>query len=82
MSRAIIDVNKIQAWFFDKKVERKIKRANKLQKLTKSKFVVIIIAGKPRIYRKTDIRLLINKRVFGKAKLDDILKKAIHITTT
>lgn len=82
MSYALIDINRIQAWLFDKKVQRKIKRANKLHKLTQSKFVVLILGGKPRIYKKKDIRLLVKKGIFKKNSLDDVLKEAIHITTT
>lgn len=82
MSYTIIDPERIKSWIFDRRVKKAIKKANKLQKLTKSKFVVLIVGGKPEIYRKTDLRKLINMRVFGKTKLEDLLKKTVHITTT
>ena len=82
MSRALIDVNRIRTYFFDKRVERNIKKANKLHKITKSKHVVLLLAGKPRIYKKKDLRKFVNMRVFGKTKLEDLLKLAVHETTT
>ena len=82
MSRAIIDVNRLRAYFFDKKVERKIKKANKLQEITKNKHVVLILAGKPKIYKKRDLRIYIKRKVFGKTTLEQLLKQAVHITTT
>jgi len=81
MSRTLIDGNRIRAYFFDKRVERKIKKANKLQEITKSKHVVLLLGNKPVIYRKKDLRRLINMRVFGKMKLEQLLKYAVHETT-
>ena len=82
MSYTLIDPERIKSWLFDKKVERAIKKANKLQKLTKSKFAVFIIGGKPRVYRKTDLRTLVNKRIFKARNVEELMKHAIHITTT
>ena len=82
MSYTLIDIDRIKARLFDKRVERKIKKANKLQELTKSKHVVLILGGKPRIYNKSHSRKLINMRVFGKIKLDELMKYAVHETTT
>ncbi|MCF6185090.1 MAG: hypothetical protein L3J56_10825 [Bacteroidales bacterium] len=82
MKRTLIDPDKIRAWFFDRRIEKTIKKANKLQEVTKSKHIVLLIGGKPRIYKKRDLRRLINMRVFGKIKLEQLLKYAVHETTT
>lgn len=80
--KALIDGNKIKAWVFDQRVKRKIKKANKLQELTKNKFYVMILGGKVRIYRKKDLRLLVKKRVFKVKSIEELEKHAIHVTTT
>ncbi|MBN1250680.1 MAG: hypothetical protein JXA16_00995 [Bacteroidales bacterium] len=78
---AIINVPKIRAWIFDRKIEKRIKKANRLREMTKYKYMVILVSGKPLIYKKADLKRLISMRVFKKGTtIKDIEKRAIYIT--
>ncbi len=78
---AIIDVEKIKKRIFNWKLERLIKKANKLNKLTKYKYMILMSAGKARIYRKADLKYMIKRRVFKKGTTIKMLEKqALYIT--
>lgn len=78
---ALIDINKIRAWFFDKKIERLIKKAKRLNKITEHKYIVLYVFGKARIYKKADLKRLIRIRVFKKGiTIQDLEKSAIFVT--
>lgn len=77
----LIDINRIRAWFFDRKVERLIKQAKKLQKLTGYKYIVLFVAGKVQLTRKADLKKLIRMRYFRKGTtIQDLEKQALYIT--
>ncbi|MEA2041141.1 MAG: hypothetical protein U9N85_01125 [Bacteroidota bacterium] len=80
---AIIDIKRIRAWFFDRKVKKRIIQANKLAKLTKYKYLVLIYKGKLITVRKGDLKRLIR---FGKFKkgttIQDLERSALYITTS
>ncbi len=80
---ALIDINRIKAWWFDMKVQKLIKKANKLHKLTKHKYMVLLVSGKLQLHRKADLKKLIKLRVFKKGTSIQLLEKsALYITTT
>jgi len=79
MSHALIDVNRIRAFFFDRKVEKMIKRANKLHTVTNKRFIVLLVGDRPRIYSKKQLRTMCAQKKFT-VKLDELTKHAIHIT--
>ncbi len=80
---ALIDVNKIKRWFFNRKLKRFIRKANKLRELTKHKYFVILIIGKLVIVRKSDMKKSIREGKFKKGITINILEKsALYITTT
>jgi len=81
--RALIDINRIKAWLFDVKVKKQIKKANKLHKLTKHKYLVLLVSGKLQLHRKADLKKLIRLRVFTKGTTIQLLEKsALYITTS
>ncbi len=83
MSRAIIDINRIKSWNFDRKIKKLIKKANKLRELTKHKYMILMLKGKPHIYRKSELKQLIKLRVFKKGTtIQSLEKNALYITTT
>jgi hypothetical protein len=70
----------IRKKLFSLSVERKIKKANKLHKLTGHKYIVYLYKGKPVIKAKKDIKKLIQRRVLQNITIQQIEQKAIYVT--
>ena len=78
---ALINVGRIKAWLFDRKVNKLIKKANEFSKLRREKFMVVFIAGKLGLYKKKQLRKLVKMRVFAKGiTIQQIEKSALYVT--
>lgn len=63
------------------RVKRAIKMAKELSEASKRKYIVLMVAGVPKIYSKQELKDLIARRVFKKGTtIQDLEKRAIIIT--
>jgi len=63
------------------RLERKVKRANRLSKLENRRYIVTNMYGRPRCYAKKDLKDAVKRRKFKKGvTIEDIEKHAYYIT--
>lgn len=63
------------------RVKRAIKMAKELSQVSRRKYVVLMVAGIPKVYSKQELKSLIARRVFKKGTtIQDLEKRAIIIT--
>lgn len=71
----------ISKYVYNKRLMRKIKRAEELSALTGYRFIVIRFYGQMRLLRKHDVKEWIRRGKFKKGvTIADIEKKALYIT--
>lgn len=67
----------IFAWRF----KRAVRKADRLHRLMRLKFFVIVLNGKLQVIAKQDVRRLLRQRYFRKGtRIEDIEKRALYIT--
>lgn len=67
----------IFAWRF----KRAVRKADRLHRLMRLKFFVIVLNGKLQVIAKQDARRLLRQRYFRKGtRIEDIEKRALYIT--
>jgi len=63
------------------RLERKVKRANRLSKLENRRYIVTNLYGRPRCIAKQDLKDAVSRRQFKKGvSIQDIEKHAYYIT--
>nr|DAJ67921.1 MAG TPA: hypothetical protein [Caudoviricetes sp.] len=63
------------------RVKRAVKMAKELSEASKRKYIVLMVAGVPKVYSKQELKNLIQRRVFKKGTtIQDLEKRAILIT--
>lgn len=63
------------------RIKRAVKLAGQLSKVSKRKYLVLMVAGVPRVYSKQDLKRMIAQRKFRKGTtIRDLEKRAILIT--
>lgn len=63
------------------RIKRAIKLAENLSKAGKRKYLVLMVAGVPRVYAKQDLKRMIAQRKFRKGtRIQDLERRAILIT--
>ncbi|WP_075555806.1 hypothetical protein [Parabacteroides timonensis] len=63
------------------RVKRAVKMAKELSQVSKRKYIVLMVAGVPRVYSKQELKSLIARRVFKKGTtIQDLERRAILIT--
>lgn len=63
------------------RVRRAVRLAEELSKASKRKYLVIMVAGVPRVYSKRELKTMIARRKFRKdTSIQDLEKRAILIT--
>lgn len=69
-------------WWFKLRLKWAIKEANSLAKLLNKRFMVIVFAGQPVVYQKTQLKDLIRRRKFFKkgVTIAQLEKMAYYIT--
>ncbi|MDR0789646.1 MAG: hypothetical protein LBO06_02485 [Bacteroidales bacterium] len=69
----------IKKALFSYRVERAIKQANKLHKLTKQRFLVVMWGGKPHVFAKQDLKRMQRQKIFN-VPYQVLQSKAIYKT--
>lgn len=63
------------------RIKRAVKLAGQLSKVSKRKYLVLMVAGVPRVYSKQDLKRMIAQRKFRKGiRIQDLEQRAILIT--
>lgn len=63
------------------RIKRAIKLADELSKASRRKYIVLLVAGVPKVYSKQDLKRMIAQRKFRKGiTIQDLEKKAVLIT--
>ena len=63
------------------RITRAIKLAKELSQASKRKYIVLLVAGVPKVYAKQDLKKMIAQRKFRKGvTIQDLEKRAILIT--
>lgn len=63
------------------RVKKAVKMAKELSEVSKRKYIVLMVAGVPKVYSKQELKKLIQRRVFKKGTtIQDLEKRAILIT--
>lgn len=63
------------------RIKRAIKLAKELSQASKRKYIVLLVAGVPKVYAKQDLKKMIAQRKFRKGvTIQDLEKRAILIT--
>lgn len=63
------------------RIKRAVKLAGQLSKASKRKYLVLMVAGVPRVYSKQDLKRMIAQRKFRKGtRIQDLERRAILIT--
>lgn len=63
------------------RIKRAIKMAKELAETSKRKYIVLMVAGVPKVYSKQELKSLIARRIFKKGTtIQDLEKRAILIT--
>lgn len=63
------------------RIKRAVKLAGQLSKVSKRKYLVLMVAGVPRVYSKQDLKRMIAQRKFRKGTtIRELEKRAILIT--
>lgn len=67
----------IFAWQF----KQAVRKADRMRRLTRMKYLVLMLNGKLKVVAKQDCRRLIRQRYFKKGtRIEDIEKRALYIT--
>ena len=75
-------MNTIQKIIFNWRYKRAVRKADKLHKSTKRKYLVILLDGKPVAVSKRKVRTLVATRKFRKGvTVADIEKRALYTTS-
>ena len=70
----LIDIAKIKAKVFDRRVERKIKYANRQAKLTGYRYLVVLFGGRLQVWQKRELNNLIKQKAFKKGTTIEVLE--------
>ena len=71
----------IKDFILDYRIKRAIKLAKELSQASKRKYIVLLVAGVPKVYAKQDLKKMIAQRKFRKGvTIQDLEKRAILIT--
>lgn len=63
------------------RVRRAIKLAEELSRVSKRRYLVLMVAGVPKVYSKQELKVMIRRRQFRKGTtIQDLEKKAVLIT--
>ena len=63
------------------RVKRAVKMAKESSEVSKRKYIVLMVAGVPKVYSKQELKSLIARRVFKKGTtIQDLERRAILIT--
>lgn len=63
------------------RIKRAIKMAQELAVVSKRRYIVLIVAGVPKVYSKQELKNLVKRRVFKKGTtIQDLEKRAVLIT--
>lgn len=63
------------------RIKRAVKLAKELSQASKRKYIVLLVAGVPKVYAKQELKKMIAQRKFRKgATIQDLERKAILIT--
>lgn len=63
------------------RIKRAIKIAQELAAVSKRRYIVLIVAGVPKVYSKQELKNLVKRRVFKKGTtIQDLEKRAVLIT--
>ena len=63
------------------RIKRAVKLAHELSQASKRKYIVLLVAGVPKVYAKQDLKKMIAQRKFRKGvTIQDLEKRAILIT--
>lgn len=71
----------IKDLILDYRIKRAVKLARELSQASKRKYIVLLVAGVPKVYAKQDLKKMIAQRKFRKGvTIQDLEKRAILIT--
>lgn len=71
----------IKDFILNYRIRRAVKLADELSKASRRKYIVLLVAGVPKVYSKQDLKQIIAQRKFRKGTtIQDLEKKAILIT--
>lgn len=71
----------IKDFILNYRIRRAIRLADELSKASRRKYLVLLVAGMPKVYSKQELKTMILSRKFRKGTtIQDLEKKAILIT--
>lgn len=71
----------IKDFILNYRIRRAVRLADELSKASRRKYLVLLVAGVPRVYSKQELKTMIRSRKFRKGTtIQDLEKKAILIT--
>lgn len=71
----------IKDFILNYRIRRAIRLADELSKASRRKYLVLLVAGVPKVYSKQELKTMIRSRKFRKGTtIQDLEKKAILIT--
>ena len=71
----------IKDFILNYRIKRAIKLVKELSQASKRKYIVLLVAGVPKVYAKQDLKKMIAQRKFRKGvTIQDLEKRAILIT--
>ncbi len=71
----------IKDFILNYRIRRAIRLADELSKASRRKYLVLLVAGVPKVYSKQELKTMIRSRRFRKGTtIQDLEKKAILIT--
>lgn len=71
----------IKDFILNYRIKRAVKLANELSQASKRKYIVLLVAGVPKVYAKQELKKMIAQRKFRKGvTIQDLERKAILIT--
>lgn len=71
----------IKDLILDYRIKRAVKLARELSQVSKRKYIVLLVAGVPKVYAKQELKKMIAQRKFRKGvTIQDLERKAILIT--
>lgn len=71
----------IKDFILNYRIRRAVRLADELSKASRRKYLVLLVAGVPKIYSKQELKTMIRSRKFRKGTtIQDLEKKAILIT--
>ncbi len=67
---------------FNFRLRRAVKKANRNAKLMNKRYMVIVFAGKPRVYQKSALKELVKRRKFFKkgVTMERVERMAVYVT--